>query len=488
MSRSTIPLDLHLNVTPQQLEEAGILNVILGVDTKLFIDPKLIDKTDIPEFTDAGKLISAYADQLIRINAQAPLSKRVEDIALRMIAIKEPKGLSIGYGNSRDSGTAIPLTVAQASLNSLREMVEVGIRDLEVMEMLGLFIKKFGADSISDLIAHIIYDRLCQFTQRVSAELGVTTQEFTLTNGTYQLPKHPFKNHQVIFVPLNLLSPLPLATSWEEVKIAAQMNERVRADFNALVGTNVKAYAKGVRRNPNLLVHSAVDMRKVLDAYKGADVKPYDIDHDIKSYYRLAEFASQLQRNSEVQSHGINDVAGMIDLIQNGIISSFRRHIEQLGANSLLYQRTGARLRTVDPTKPVHEDAVQILFHLIADDLCSQDDVMVARESTTGSAGAVDFSLGTGYQNKVLVEIKKSNNQNLLDGYKNQVGRYVEGENAADAFYLIVVVRASDLSNPDSQLNQVKELHAQRIRDGKPTPRLEVVNGLITPTGSQMHS
>lgn len=484
--KSTVTLASHLGVTPDKLEGAGVLNVILGIDTKLFIEPKLIEETDAPEFADARKEVIRYFDRLLKVYAQAALSNRLHIIARDMIAIKEPVGLAIGYGNSRDSGTAISTSVAEASLRSLKEMIAVGVNDIQVMEMLGLFIKKFGSDSISDLIAHIIYDDLCRFTERVSKELGVRTQRFELPSGAHWLPVHPSRKHQIVFVPLNFLSPLPLATSWREVAHAAQVNARVRRDFNTLVGTNIKRFAKRVKDNPNILAQSPDDMQTILEAYKGAKARPYDIDFDTSSYYRLAEFATKLERASKPVAHGIKTAQQMIEFIEKDVIPRYRRHIEQLGANELLYQRTGKKLQSVDPTKPVHEEAIQVLFFLVADDACAADDVIVSRESRT-AAGAVDFSLGTGYMNKVLAELKKSNNGNLLDGYKNQVDRYMQGENAADAFYLIVIVDQKDITNEKSQLNQVKKLHAEQLANGDPTPRLVIINGLIRKTASKLH-
>ena len=481
--RTTTTLDIHLGVTAQQLEEAGVLNVILGVDTQLFIDPRLLQNTDIPEFSTSKGLVDEYFNNLLRVNQQAHLTARVRELAISMIAIKEPKGLAIGYGNSRDSGTAIPRSVAVASLRSLNELLLVGINDTRVMEMLGLFIYRFGSDSISDLIAHIIYEDLCSFTQRVCGELGVATTRYTINGNHYELPTHPFKPHQIILLPVDLLSPLPVATSWEEIAEVARVNAETRRAFNDLVGENIGNFAKAIKRDPTRLTTSSENMQTLIDMYSNTSARPYDIDTDIRGYQRLTEFASRLERNSSTESTRIDQPSDMIDFIRDEIISRYRRHIEQLGANLMLYQRTGTQLRTVDPLKPLHEDASQILFHIVADDMCRLSNVMLSREPST-AAGAVDFSIGTGYRNKALVEIKKSTNNDLINGYTKQIERYLEAEAAAEAFYVVVIVRESDVSREDSKLNELKALHATRIREGLRTPQLEVINGLIRETAS----
>lgn len=485
--RRILPLDVHLGVTPDQLEKAGVLNVVLGIDTQLFIDPKLLDTADIPEFANARKLVNDYFIRLIKVHAQAGLSKRVQDIAINMIAVKEPKGLAIGYGNSRDSGTAISIPVAHASLRSLTEMIAVGINDIEVMEMLGLFIKDFGCDSISDLIAHIIYEDLCCFTERVCKELKIKTKKYDLPSGLcYDLPPHPFRNHQIIFVPLELVSPLPLATSWQDIKEVAGKNAQARRDLNAIIGTNVATFVTKIKNNPDILIKSADDMRTVLDIYKAAQVRKYSTKEDPSGFVRLADFASQLARsNKEPIDHKVKTIDEMIGFISTAIVGKFKHHIEQLGANSLLYQKKGKLGRTVDTTKPLHEEAAQILFFLVADDACKLDEVIGVRESTTG-AGAIDFLFGNIPDNKVLVEIKKSNNSNLLDGYTNQIERYMEAERAVDAFYVVVIVDEKSVSYHDSQLNQLQERHKKRTEDGERTPHLVVIDGRIGKTASKL--
>ena len=131
-NRQTITLSEHLGVTAEKLEKIGILNTNLGIDMKLFIDPKLVKSSKAPELARAQEKIKLYFDQLLKINAQAKHSDRLLDIVLHMIAVSEPRGLSIGYGDSRDTGTSIPMSVAEASIRSLNEMLNVGFNDLTV--------------------------------------------------------------------------------------------------------------------------------------------------------------------------------------------------------------------------------------------------------------------------------------------------------------------------------------------------------------------
>lgn len=484
-NRRTITLSEHLGVTAEKLEKIGVLNTNLGIDMKLFIDPKLVRNSKAPELADAPEKIRQYFDKLLKINAQAKHSDRLHKMALSMIAVSEPRGLSIGYGDSRDTGTSIAMSVAEASIRSLNEMLKVGFHDLTVMEMLGLFISRFGSDSISDLISHIIYEDLCEYTQRISKENGFVTTEFRIDGRKFHLPTHPFKGTQIIFVPLDVLSELPLATNWEEVAAAAAQNDRVRKDFNDLVGKSIKQFALGVKKNPHLLMTSVEKMRTLVQVYAEAEAKPYNTSEDPSGYLRLGKYNDEISGTIEPAKAEFKNTSEVMKLIVESIVPQYRRHIEDLGANKLLYKRVGNNLRKVDTTAPVHEEAAQVLFHIISDQICKESNVMLSRESTTAQ-GAVDFSLGSGYDDKIVVEIKKSTNKSLLDGYNKQLVAYEKAEAAAGSVYVVVVVSERSILNLDSQLNQLKKLHAKNIEEKKKVPELHIIDALIHDSASKL--
>lgn len=484
-NRKTITLSEHLGVTAEKLDKLGVLNTNLGIDMKLFIDPKLVKTSLAPELKGAQAKIQDYFSQLLRVNAQAKYSDRLRALTLSMIAVSEPKGLSIGYGDSRDTGTSISLSVAEASIRSLNEMLKVGFHDLTVMEMLGLFISRFGSDSISDLIAHIIYDELCEYTQRISAENGFVTKEFKINGNKYQLPEHPFKGTQVIFVPLDILSDLPLATTWDEIAAAAKHNDRVRKDFNDLVGKSIKQFALGVKKNPDLFMTSTKKMKTIVQVYQEAEAKPYNTAEDRSGYLRMQAYSDEISGTIEPVEKKFTKTSEVLKLVIDTIIPQYRRHIEDLGANKLLYKRIGTTLQKVDITSPVHEEAAQMLFHMVSDQICKESNIMLSRESKT-APGAVDFSLGSGYDDKIVVEIKKSNNKSLLNGYEKQLVAYEKSEAASGSAYVVVVVDERNVSNKDSQLNQLKRLHAKRIEDKKQVPELQIIDGLVHDSASKL--
>src|SRR3989344_6072872 len=224
--RKTISLSEYLKVSRSQLEDVGVFDTTLGIDTKLFVDPKLLIKSGVPEFKNSRITILRYFARLLKIHKQSHRVPRLLAKAKEMLAVPEPRGLSIGYGNKSDRGTAISRTLADKILLSASEILAVGIDDEELIEVLGLFVDGFGPDSMSDLTVSIVYSDFAAYTERIATELRLKTKTYLINGKKYNLPKHPFNDFQVIFVPLSLLRPLPIAVSWDEIAAAAEHNRR----------------------------------------------------------------------------------------------------------------------------------------------------------------------------------------------------------------------------------------------------------------------
>lgn len=480
--RNAITLNEHLGISADELTESGLLNTILGTDTNLFIDPKLLRDTEIPEFIGAMDDIEQYFSDLLAVNAQAkyPLARNK---AISMIAIREPVGLSIGYGNSRNSGTSIPRIVAINALRAITELVAIGIEDEKVMEMLGLYIKGFGSDSISDLIAHIIYPRLCAFTETRSNRLSLNTYEYDRRGKIYNLPKQPNSGRPIILLPLSILSDLPLATSWEEIAAAASQNAATRAQFRTMIGSSISKYEKRIKSDPDLLIKSKDNIQLLMSVYDEAKKKSYDVVRDGKGYIRLANHAAKVRSGSPPEAVYLKTPSEMLNYIKSQIIERYRTDIEQMGANELLYKQTSKGHVLYD--EPLHEQAAQTLFHILASHLTSNTDILTVRESKVGKA-SVDFFLASHPSNKILVEIKKSDNNGLLAGFDNQLKRYVEVEHAAGAIYLVVLIDHNNQSNRKSQLNQLKTLYADKIEKKQNCPELIIINGLEATSPSKL--
>ena len=483
MEVKTISLSKHLGLTRTQLEEAGVFDSTLGIDTKLFIDPKLLLKSQIPEFKGSRIVIIKYFGRLLKIHKQSHKSPRLRDQARDMLAVPEPQGLSIGYGNKTDRGTAISETLANKILLSASEILAVGIDDEELIEILGLFVEGFGPDSMSDLIVSIIYHDFCAYTQRIAKQLKIETKEYTIDGKKYKLPTHPFKDIQIIFIPLPLLNTLPVAVSWDEISAAAQYNAALRRDLNRIVLPVLQESISDIHTKSKEEIRDFRNsFNNLLNIYRKINIKAYNLKSDKKGYYSLQPFVD-IAEKSIVPSTQPKTHNQLITAVRE-LIAQFKRSVEQNGGKTLLYRKTETGKLLKD--KPHHEDVAQILFYLIADFYCQRANILLSRESDAG-LGPVDFSLGTGYESKILVEIKKSNNKDLENGYKKQITAYEKSENAFYSFFVVIIIREGKKKGEiPIQLHNIKMLFDARKAKGEQTPELVIIDGLIHPSPSKL--
>jgi hypothetical protein len=477
----TILLSTHLGITREDLENIGVYDSTLGVDTKLFVDPKHLVSSDIPEFQDSRNHVLRYFRRLIAIHKISHKTPRLLTKARDMLAVKEPQGLSIGYGDKTDRGTAVPKNVANAILLSLSEIISVGIEDAEVVELLGLFVSGFGPDSISDLTVSITYPHFCSYTQRISKEFGVKTTEFTIEGVKYQLPKHPFRDSQIIFVPSNFLQQLPMALDWDGIAEAAEHNEKLRDDFHEILLPVIgEVFDEAESKSPEELEVFKTSILNLVGIYRAVQKETYNLDSDVAGFYNLKPFADS-QNAVIVPTNQPKNQAGLMKATLE-LLEQFKRGVEDNAGNKLLYHKTPTGV--VIKEKPHREDVLQTLFYLIGDLYCSKAKIALHREPNAGR-GPVDFSLSLDYDTKILVETKKSTNNDLLKGYSKQVEAYKKGEHAFACFYVVVIVKET---NPDkeNQLDILKKQHKQNKKDGKNCPELFIVDGLIYPSPSNL--
>ena len=485
MSPKTISLSKHLGVTRKQLEEVGVFDSTLGIDTKLFVDPKLIVDSTIPEFNDAHNKILEYFKNLLRWHRQSLNSPRLRDKVISMLAVSEPQGLSIGYGNKTDRGTAIPRSLAIAILQSASELLSIGVDEPDIIEILPLFVDNFGPDRLSDLVSSIVHENFCVYSSRISGELNAPTEEFSFDHGTYQLSRHPLlKNTPIIFIPTDFLRPLPVATDWDEIVAAAQHNEALRDDFNQIIFPVLQEQISNISEaDENEKKEFKKEFEGLLSTYRAIEVESYNLVQDSRGYYAVQPFIDKEIGNIPKVKNPTTHKS-LLDAIKK-LIQQYERAIVDNGGNKLLYRKTETGALTKNPH---HEDVAQILFYLLADQFCAAANIPLARESDAGR-GPVDFWLANSYDTKVLVEIKKSTNKSLVDGFEKQVLAYEKSENAFHSFYVVIVVKDRK-QNKDGeytdQLEQLERKYEERLKDKSTTPELVIIDGLVHPSPSNL--
>ena len=147
--------------------------------------------------------------------------KKPKDIfwneAHKRLQFKEFRFVGLGYSRGDKNGNGIGPVLAEKMLNIAIDIIDEGIKDPVIFELIGLIQKNISLDRISDMTTHIIRKELINYTARVSKELNIETRQFKRLQ--INLPFNPINNDPIIFIPKKILRDIPIAFCWEDIDI-----------------------------------------------------------------------------------------------------------------------------------------------------------------------------------------------------------------------------------------------------------------------------
>ena len=118
----------QFNISKEVLEITGVFDVILDIDTRVFIDPALLELCTEPEFLDARKKVEKYFSDIITLLRH---SKSQTDMyrkrAERMLTFTELSGTCFGYSQNGTGGNAIGSVLRKTILNTIQDLMTEGI-------------------------------------------------------------------------------------------------------------------------------------------------------------------------------------------------------------------------------------------------------------------------------------------------------------------------------------------------------------------------
>ena len=463
-------------IDTKQLEAIGVFDPTLNVDTKLFIDPLLIEDSSHSEIkVNATLRIKEYFGNIITLlKASSSIGDLPWREADRRMHFPEIAATCLGYGAATIRGSAFGPLLRAKLLSTAKEIINLGIVDPQLFMLLPLLEEDIGPDRISDMVTRIILPELAAFTSRITNQLSLPAIAYTSDGTIYNLPKNPFekKTTPVILVPRDILSKLPVAIDWSDVADAAYRNSVIRTKVNKYIGAIWKAKVRKEKEELRKKVLSSCEaFQTLLDLFQGTKIKPYDFDNDPDGLLRwrqllrtiAEEFPLKITHDKPVN---INSVASIVEQINH----QFAFLVEKKGLSKLLWK---------DKKTPHHEHVSQKIYFAVADSYCKANNLDITPEADTGS-GAVDFKFAKGYDSRVLVEIKLSTNKNTVPGYINQLETYAKAEQTMRAIYLVIDV--GKMGKKDEALIKIKN---QSIANGQPTPDLIFVDGTLKPSASK---
>ncbi|MFW1703619.1 hypothetical protein ACG9WR_15680 [Acinetobacter pittii] len=419
-----------------EFEKTGAFDPILGIDTRLFIDPSLIRNTDIPEFKGTYIKIQEFFEKIIRLLKQAKFSSQKDLFWKRAFILfesSEIKGSHIGYSSKSNKGSGIGPKKKQRILTDIKSIIDAGNDDPTIFELLGAFEDDVGPDLISDMITNILITEFISYTQRICKELNIELKvlKFSKNYPAELLPQNPYNEDPIILIPKEFLRDLPVANDFADLNWIKAYNDDLKEFVNQIFRDAYKEVTTQEKKNhiKNVFIKYPDLLKDLLEEYSKTKPNYYDFDEDKTGevgWYRAAQ-AILLESPLELELKKEPTLENVYEVVKK-ICMHFKELIENNGLSKLLYDYK-------DHKK--HESAAQLLFFGIASSYCYANNLDLTPEADAGR-GPVDFKISLGASAKVVVEIKLTSNKQLIHGYEKQLPIYKKAEKSQKGIYLVL--------------------------------------------------
>lgn len=277
------PTSKVLGVSHEELIGQGVFDGFIDVDSRLHVDPHLIDASETPELAGAYQRFRRYFAGVIKIlRAARGRHQAFRAQAVNRLTFPELPNTGLGYAKDDTEGSAIGPGLASQLTDLAADILEAGIDDPEIFELVGLLQEGIGADRISDMTVWIILPNVLRFTERVARNLGVATERRSFGEEGYDLPINPANQRNIVLLPQDILRDLPVAESWDAIDTVSSHNAALRARVNPIIGATWRhatrrvskaELRKTVLKNPELL-------KDLLAQYKKKSPTSYDFGTD----------------------------------------------------------------------------------------------------------------------------------------------------------------------------------------------------------------
>ncbi|MCU7933229.1 MAG: hypothetical protein KZQ90_20745 [Candidatus Thiodiazotropha sp. (ex Codakia rugifera)] len=480
MSKIKDPINFStaFGIAPEAVNAAGIVNVILNADTNLFIDPMLLEESVHAEISTSA--LGRYRARFETVIKLLIASNETGDVAwrnaTRHFQFHEVSWTCLGYGGSV-RGSGFGKSLISSTLETAKEIVNLGVTDIDLFMVLALFEEGIGPDRISDMTTNIILPDLISFNDRVINELSIEASEHLINGEKHQLLTNPCSatSEPLLLVPTDIVRDLPIATDWSDISRVVAENEALRDCVNNHVG---EIWASMSRKEKQRLKESALRNKEAFEAtlemLHQAKGDPYDIQSDLGGEVfwgaLVKEVAAKYPKDLSSYKDAKLDLES-VHAIVGQIINQFQFLVENRDLWRELWDEKLEKHRK--------EKAAQRLFFAVADSYCKSNDLDLTPEAETGN-GPVDFKVSAGFSSRVIVEIKLSSNPKVLHGYEKQLEIYRGAEQTDAAYFLVIDV--GKMGEKEDNLIHIKN---QQVRDGYSASEIVFVNALPRESASK---
>lgn len=453
----------HFGVPAAAFNAAKLLDPILNSDTKLFIDPLLVWKSQNPIIMRDGRkaVETAFSNVIGLLEISGSEGDAAWKGAYKALNLDERAETSLGYGAARNTGSSRPPKLRNGILRTAKEIVTLGVKNPNMIPLMGVFEEGVGPDTLSDMTTNFLLPTLCEITEAFSLAHGVPTQQFGSRYGDRKLPANPYlPGCPVVLVPRDLLRDLPLAADWADVSRVVNEVREIRDAVNKMFGNLAKATVTQKKAALRRVTFSSPGLlRKLIDAVATAS-ESYDEKADLDGYYQFRRLLGEDPTPfvGKLKAPARKDASSLMATVK-AIIDHYQALIENNNMWELLW----------NGTIPRHERASQLLFFAVANIMCAVNNVDISPETNSGG-GPVDFKFSTGFNDRVLVELKLSKGA-VVHGYKTQLETYKKAAATKAGIFIIM-----DIGGMGRKLRTIEKLAADARARGEQASEIIVID------------
>jgi len=431
----------EFKITPKANETW--FDTVLSIDTKLFLDPRLIEQFETGVFAGAFDEITAYFKAGFEEAAKqlgGTDKNRYQKIE-SFLAAPEVEEICLGFTSFGTAGSGAGSGKAKVLREAMSKAAGLAVLAPERFETLQLFQRGIAEDTISDIVANVLRWRLAEYTRQICKKYKIPIIEKIRQRGRFDparqrwvpikisAPVNPYNGKQVLLCPKDFLSQLPVINStsfwqhWFDTEV-----ERLQLQF----GEDIK---RSVDKNTivELALESFSTVEKFVEWVSDQSFSAYDIENDPKGLLKWYEATKEYAQNYLVKFKGdpADDFGGFIDYL----IAEFDTFVNFNGGWKLLY---------TDDGKPRSEEICQLAFLGIVKFICYAHDIDIAKEANIGR-GPVDFKFSRGQKYSALVEMKLLKNSRFWSGLKKQLPTYQKAEGVSVGRFLVISFENDDI-------------------------------------------
>jgi hypothetical protein len=311
---------------------------------------------------------------------------------------------------------------------------------------------------------------LIQYTQEICNKFSIPTERFLIDNAqfdfqnrrwdhaVFNLPKNPcLRNKAILLVPKEFLCAIhAIGSERFSEYVSRNKSDELRASLNyeiekSLSKTRVKQIVRDIA-----VTHPGWVREYVQHIENDESIVPYDIEEDERNLYRNEKKAHEFTSSNPVLLSASNDDE-FLQFITS-IIYQFRLYIEEQGGFKLLWNDAQQSTESDEKErKPRDEDTAQCLFAGIVTSYCQANNIDISREVETGR-GPVDFKFSSGYQKRVLVELKLAKSSKLKQGRLQQLPAYLKSQQIQYGYYVIIIHEKKEIERVEKMLKEVEAI------------------------------